>query len=91
MADELHFGRAADRHYVSAGHFGRRIQQVERVLGHKVFHRTSRRVQLTPAGFGIVAQARVVLAALDKLCEISERIPHEDVDVLWVGKDSAVI
>jgi DNA-binding transcriptional LysR family regulator len=50
LADELHFGRAASAHYIAAQAFGRRIQELERELGTKLFERTSRRVALTPAG-----------------------------------------
>ncbi|WP_406231093.1 LysR family transcriptional regulator [Nocardia sp. NBC_01009] len=67
LADDLHFARAAQRHFVSAGHFGRRVQQLEHALGERLFDRTSRRVELTPAGLRIVAHARTVLCALDEL------------------------
>ncbi|WP_181725669.1 LysR family transcriptional regulator [Nocardia gipuzkoensis] len=67
LADELHFGRASQLHYVSAGHFGRRIQRLERQLGVRLFDRTSRRVALTPAGQRVVAHARNVLATLEEL------------------------
>ncbi|MFE8013807.1 LysR family transcriptional regulator [Streptomyces antibioticus] len=67
LAEELHFGRAARRHYISAQPFGRRIQRLERDVGALLFERTSRRVALTAAGERFVAQARSVLAAIDAL------------------------
>ncbi|MGK8505630.1 LysR family transcriptional regulator [Nocardia asiatica] len=67
LAEELHFGRASQLHYVSAGHFGRQIQRLERQLGVRLFERTSRRVALTPAGHRVVAHARKVLATLEEL------------------------
>lgn len=54
LAEELHFGRAAGRHFISAQPFGRHIQRLERELGVRLFQRTSRRVQLTPMGESFV-------------------------------------
>ncbi|MFC5678795.1 LysR family transcriptional regulator [Aeromicrobium endophyticum] len=67
LADELHFGRAARRHFVSEAPFGRRIRRVEAAVGGKIFERTSRRVGLTPYGEVVVARIRAVLAGLDTL------------------------
>jgi DNA-binding transcriptional LysR family regulator len=50
LAEELHFGRAAERHFVSAQPFGRTIAALEREIGTPLFNRTTRRVELTPAG-----------------------------------------
>ncbi|GAB3570831.1 LysR family transcriptional regulator [Amycolatopsis endophytica] len=72
LAEELHFGRAARAHFIAAQPFGRRIQQLERELGAKLFERTSRRVRLTDAGERFVPRARRVLRQLDALMEIAE-------------------
>ncbi|MFE2749853.1 LysR family transcriptional regulator [Streptomyces scopuliridis] len=72
LADELHFGRAASVHYIAAQPFGRRIQELERELGTKLFERTSRRVTLTPAGERLLPRARRVLADLDALMQAVE-------------------
>jgi DNA-binding transcriptional LysR family regulator len=50
VAEELHFGRAADRLHVSQPRVSRLIAALEREIGGKVFNRTSRRVVLTPLG-----------------------------------------
>ncbi|MEJ2867994.1 LysR family transcriptional regulator [Actinomycetospora sp. OC33-EN08] len=67
LADTLHFGRAAQRHFIAAQPFGRRIQALERELGTPLFARTSRRVALTAAGERFLPRARSVLAELDAL------------------------
>jgi hypothetical protein len=67
LAEELHFGRAAQRHYIGAQPFGRRIHELERELGVRLFERTSRRVTVTPAGARIVAEARAIVDAADAL------------------------
>ncbi|MFC5951135.1 LysR family transcriptional regulator [Pseudonocardia lutea] len=84
LAETLHFGRAAQVHYIAAQPFGRRIQALERELGTPLFSRTSRRVALTPAGERFVTRARRILAQLDALVEQVEG-PREDPPVLRVG------
>ena len=64
LAEELHFGRAAKRHFISAQPFGRHVQRLEHELGARLFERTSRRVSLTPAGERFVERAQAVLADL---------------------------
>lgn len=67
LAEELHFGRSAKREFISEQSFGERIRRLERDLGFAVFHRSSRRVSLTPRGVALIARARVVLDELDAL------------------------
>lgn len=50
VAEELHFGRAADRLRVDAAQVTRRVQVLERSVGARLLERTSRRVALTPLG-----------------------------------------
>ncbi|MDN5913972.1 MAG: LysR substrate-binding domain-containing protein [Pseudonocardia sp.] len=50
LADELHFGRAAERLHVSTARVSQTIKTLERRFGAPLFERTSRRVELTPIG-----------------------------------------
>lgn len=50
LADELHFGKSAERLKVSTGRVSQTIQSLERRIGAPLFERTSRRVTLTPVG-----------------------------------------
>ncbi len=84
LADTLHFGRAAQVHYIAAQPFGRRIQALERELGTPLFARTSRRVALTPAGERFLPRARQVLARLDALVEHVDG-PRGEAGVLRIG------
>lgn len=84
LADTLHFGRAAQVHYIAAQPFGRRIQALEREVGAPLFARTSRRVALTPAGERFLPRARQVLAQLDALLEQAEG-RSDDPGVLRIG------
>ncbi|TCO58266.1 LysR family transcriptional regulator [Actinocrispum wychmicini] len=64
LAEELHFGRAAERTHVSAARVSQRIKALERQVGGTLFERTSRRVRLTPLGARMRAELRPAYAAL---------------------------
>src|SRR6266567_894563 len=53
LADELHFGRTAERLGISQPGVSEAVRVLESRLGVKVFDRTTRRVRLTPAGEGL--------------------------------------
>ncbi|KUJ69619.1 LysR family transcriptional regulator [Streptomyces albus subsp. albus] len=50
LAQELHFGRTAERLHVTTGRISQTIKQLERRVGAPLFARTSRSVQITPLG-----------------------------------------
>jgi LysR family hydrogen peroxide-inducible transcriptional activator len=61
LAQEQHFGRAADRCHVSQPTLSIAVKKLEDELGVALFERTKSRVQPTPLGEQIVAQAHRVL------------------------------
>lgn len=61
LAQEQHFGRAADRCYVSQPTLSIAVKKLEDELGIALFERTKSRVQPTPLGEQIIAQANLVL------------------------------
>jgi len=61
LAQEQHFGRAADRCYVSQPTLSIAVKKLEDELGIALFERTKSRVQPTPLGEQIVRQANLVL------------------------------
>jgi len=85
VAEELHFGRAAQRHYIVPQALGRHVKRLECQLGMRIFDRTSRRVTLTADGAAFVARARQVLAMADELAEAVREEPPADGSVLRVG------
>jgi DNA-binding transcriptional LysR family regulator len=66
VAEELHFGRAAERLHIVQSAVSMQIQRLERELGAELFDRTPRRVRLTAAGERLLPEARTVLAAADR-------------------------
>jgi LysR family hydrogen peroxide-inducible transcriptional activator len=71
VADELHFGRAAEAANVSQPSLSAQIQALEEALGTQLVERTARRVLLTPAGAEVAARARDVLGAVRDLADVA--------------------
>ena len=63
VAEELHFGRAAERLRMSQPPLSRAIQRLERRLGVELLQRDRRGVQMTPAGEVLLEEARDLLDA----------------------------
>ncbi|MFE7745033.1 LysR family transcriptional regulator [Nocardia sp. NPDC057455] len=64
LAEELHFGRAGARLYVSQSRVSQLLRALERRVGGQLVERTSRTVQLTPLGADFLAELRPAYAAL---------------------------
>ncbi len=76
IADSQHFGRAAERCFVSQPTLSGQIKKLEEELGVSLFERSKRSVQTTHTGELIVAQARQLLEQADALKQLA--ISHQD-------------
>ena len=85
VAEELHFGRAAERLHMSQSPLSRAIRELERDLGVVLFVRTTRRVELTPAGSLLLGRARGALAEIDGAIADARRSVQLDEAVLRLG------
>jgi DNA-binding transcriptional LysR family regulator len=85
VADELHFGRAAERLHIAQPALSQQIQRLERELGLRLLDRTSRAVTLTPSGEAFVAEARRTVAAADRAVTVARRIARGGRPELVVG------
>jgi DNA-binding transcriptional LysR family regulator len=85
VAEELHFGRAAERLFIAQPPLSQQIRQLERELGVQLFVRNSRKVALTGAGQMLVGEARQVLACLDQALQRTQRADRGEDGWLGLG------
>lgn len=85
VAEELHFGRAADRLHMSQSPLSRAIRELERELGVVLFVRTTRSVELTVAGSVLLERSRRALAEIDGALTDVRRSAKAVDDVLGIG------
>lgn len=64
VAETLHFGRAAEKEFVTQSVISTQIASLEKELGFRLFDRTSHRVTLTPAGAAFLTDVEQTLRSL---------------------------
>ncbi|MFC4910960.1 LysR substrate-binding domain-containing protein [Actinomadura gamaensis] len=85
VAEELHFGRAAERLGMAQPPLSQRIRRLEDELGVRLFDRTSRRVELTAAGRLLLPEARDVLGRVGRIRELAERSRSGEIGLVRAG------
>jgi DNA-binding transcriptional LysR family regulator len=85
VAAERHFGRAAQRLYISQPSLSYAIANLERELGVQLLHRNSREVIPTEAGQEILALARQTVAAADRVTVAAEQHRTGHAGLLRIG------
>ncbi|GCE50832.1 LysR family transcriptional regulator [Thermosporothrix hazakensis] len=85
VAEELHFGRAAERLHIAQPPLSQQIRQLEEELGVSLFTRTKRRVMLTEAGAAFRKEALKALAQVEHAAEVARRTARGEVGQLNIG------
>ncbi len=85
VAEELNFARAAERLFISQPPLSRRIQQLESVVGTALFVRTTRSVQLTPAGALMYEHARRITGDMGHMLSSVRELARGDGGSLSIG------
>jgi DNA-binding transcriptional LysR family regulator len=85
VAEELHFGRAAERLYIAQSALSQQILGLEAELGTQLLERTKRRVRLTVAGQALLEDARAILHQVEQAIERSQRVAKGEIGQLRIG------
>lgn len=85
VAEECHFGRAADRLGIAQPPLSQRVRRLERHLGVELFDRGRRQVRLTEAGQVLLAESRDLLARWDRTRTLVAKAHGGELDALRAG------
>lgn len=85
VADELHFGRAAERVRVAQPAVSQQIQRLEAAIGTRLFERTRREVSLTPAGLALRGFAQRAVDDVELGTRAAQRAAAGEIGHLTIG------
>lgn len=89
VAEELHFGRAAERLSMTQPPLSRQIQKLEKSVGTELLERDNRKVQLTPAGEAFLEEAKRLMALATRAPITARRIATGRSGILRIGFTAA--
>ena len=85
VAEELNFTRAAERLHLAQQALSTQIRQLEERVGERLLERTTRKVELTPAGEAMLEHARAVLGGADRAVAAARAAGSEEQALLTIG------
>jgi DNA-binding transcriptional LysR family regulator len=85
VAEDLHFGRAAERLGISQPPLSQQILALEREIGARLFERSNRRVELTNAGKLFLKEAWEIIRKVDSAAALAERVHRGQSGELKIG------
>jgi DNA-binding transcriptional LysR family regulator len=91
LAEQLHFGRAADQLHITQPALTKQIQRLEEAVGGALVQRGYREVQLTPAGEVLLPRAERLLQDSAATLDVARRAARGQLGVLRIGFGLATI
>jgi DNA-binding transcriptional LysR family regulator len=85
VAEELHFGRAAERLQMTQPPLSRQIQKLEKAVGAQLLERDNRRVELTGAGAAFLDEAYRLLNLVEGAGDLARRVDAGVAGVVRLG------
>jgi DNA-binding transcriptional LysR family regulator len=85
VAEESHFGRAAEKLHIVQPALSMQIRSLEEELGTPLFTRTSRKVVLTEAGEILVVEARRTLGQAQRAKEVVQQSARGEIGSVRIG------
>ena len=85
LSEELHFGKAAERLFMTQPPLSRLVQQLETELGTKLFNRTKRRVEITEAGTTLVNEGRHILGRFENVVRLMAKVNAGETGHIGIG------
>lgn len=91
VAEELHFGKAAEKLHIAQPPLSQQIRQLETMLGFQLFYRTKRNVQLTEAGQVFLEETQQIFQQLEEAIEKGRQTNRGETGRLAVGFVSSAV
>lgn len=91
VAEERHFGRAAERLHIAQPPLSQQIQKLERQLGADLIDRSRRPIELTDAGNALLAEARLALIHAERAFAAARRAAAGHLGHLHIGALQAAV
>lgn len=91
VAEELHFGRAANRLHIAQPALSQQIRKLEEELNVKLFFRSKRRVELTHAGRVFLVEAQQILSRAERAAQAAKRADRGEIGPLALACGAVAI
>lgn len=91
VAEELHFGAAAERLGIAPPTLSVQIKQLEEILGAALFFRSKRKVRLTQAGELFLQEAHGILASAERALQVARLAGRGEIGHIALGYVSSAL